>query len=326
MVWKPRGIAPVCLANDNLPGIYLSGDRVIDVCMLGNGGMMPLPGRPLSSALLRVGGETILFDAGEGTQVAWRISDFSFRSTSTILLSHAHADHIAGLPGVLFQIAHSTRTEPVTIYGPQWTAEVVQVLLSIVGRLPYELRVVHLEGHELVDLPGGANLTALPLDHRAPCLGYSISLPRLPRFNPEKAQANGVPMELWKTLQRGEETGGFTVEDITDGPRRGVRVSLITDTRFMDELIPFVNASDLLICESMFASDDDTERARERGHLTIRQACRIAREAQVGRLWLTHFSPKIQHPEEHAAFAQSLFPNAEIAYSGLRATVTFPDD
>ena len=298
---------------------------MIDVCMLGNGGMMPLPGRPLSSALLRVGGETILFDAGEGTQVAWRVSDFSFRSTSTILLSHAHADHIAGLPGILFQIAHSTRTEPVTIYGPQWTAEVVQILTSIVGRLPYELRVVQLEGHELVDLPGGANLTALPLDHRAPCLGYSVSLPRLPRFNPEKARERGVPMELWKTLQRGEEAGGFTPDDVIDGPRRGVRVSLITDTRYFDEIVPFVNASDLLICESMFAEDADTERARERGHLTIRQACRIASDAQVGRLWLTHFSPKVQHPEDYTAFARSLFPNTEIAFSGLRAAVAFPE-
>src|SRR5688572_23554555 len=108
--------------------------------------MMPLPGRPLSACLVRIGGSTILFDCGEGTQVSWRVSGWPYRPTGTILLSHVHADHVAGLPGVLFQIAHSGRTEPVTIYGPAPTPDIVQHLLTIVGRLPYELRVATLEG------------------------------------------------------------------------------------------------------------------------------------------------------------------------------------
>ena len=101
---------------------------------------MPLPGRPLSATAFRVGSETFLFDVGEGTQVNWRACDFTFNSCGTILLSHVHADHVAGLPGVLYQIGYSGRREPLTIYGPQWTKEIVTALMSVVGRLPFGLR------------------------------------------------------------------------------------------------------------------------------------------------------------------------------------------
>ena len=287
--------------------------------------MMPLPKRALSATLVRIGANTILFDAGEGTQVSWRVSDWTFRSTSTILLSHVHADHIGGLPGILFQIAYSGRTDPVTIYGPEWTDQVVTALLTIVGRLPFELRVETLEGGEVFELPEGARLSTLQLSHRIPCLGYSISVPRLPKFNPDRARELGVPLEHWQRLHQGESVGGFEPEDVSDGPRRGVRLSLITDTRYMDELASFVSGSDLLVCESMYVDDDDADRAWERGHMTLRQAARVARDGRVKRLWVTHFSPKVQCPLEHESFARQLFSGAEIGRPGLKATLAFPD-
>jgi ribonuclease BN (tRNA processing enzyme) len=169
--------------------------------------MMPLPGRPLSATLIRSGSETILFDCGENTQVNWRESGFAFRSTGSILLSHLHADHVAGLPGVLFQLAHAGRSDPVTIYGPERTHEIVSHLVVIVGRLPYELRVVELTGGESLELVAGFTLSALSLAHRMPCLGYRLDLPRAPRFDPERARALGVPVEGWSRLQRGETVG-----------------------------------------------------------------------------------------------------------------------
>lgn len=299
---------------------------MIDVCLLGSGGMMPLPDRPLSSVLFKIGSETYLFDAGEGTQVSWRVSDFTFNSCGTILISHVHYDHIGGLPGVLFQIGFSGRTEPLTIYGPNPVYEVVKALLSITGWLPFEVRVVELGGGEAVQLADGVVLSTMALSHNVQCLGYSISRPRLPRFLPAKARSLNIPVDYWKDLHAGQAVGGFDPELVTGPHRKGVRLSLITDTRYSDEIAHFVRYSDLLVCESMYAGDEDTARAWERGHMTIRQACRIAREGEVKQLWLSHFSPKVQLPSEYEPFARSLFSEATIGTSGLKASLVYPED
>lgn len=299
---------------------------MMDVCLLGNGGMMPLPNRPLSATLVRVGSETILFDCGEGTQVNWRASGFAYRPTGTILLSHVHADHVAGLPGVFFQIAFSGRTEPVTIYGPQWTPEVVQNLTSIVGRLPFELRVCQLEGGEAFAIGDDLVVRTLALHHRMPCIGYSIDVLRAPRFDPEKAKALDVPLEHWKTLQQGNPVDGISPSDVSGRPRRGLRLSLITDTSYFDDIVPFVRGSDLLIGEAMFADDADAQRAAERGHMTFSQAAKLAGDAEVRELWLTHFSPKIERPENHLPEVQSIFRNTSVGIPGLRTTLSFDDE
>lgn len=299
---------------------------MIDVCLLGNGGMMPLPGRPLSATLFRVGAQTILFDCGEGTQVNWRFSDLAYRPTSTILLSHLHADHVAGLPGVLFQIAFSGRTEPLALYGPERTTEIVANLLSIVGRLPFELRVGQLEGGETFCLDDGVRISTLLLQHRNACIGYTIDVPRAPRFNPERATELGVPVEDWKRLQDGETVAGVSPEDVCGPPRRGLKLGLITDTSYFDDLVPFVANSDLLVCEAMFAEDSDLERARERGHMTFSQATNLAREAGVRQLWLTHFSPRVENPESYLYSVRAQFPHTEIGRRGLKMTLAFHEE
>lgn len=286
---------------------------------------MPLPGRPLSSCLLRVNGETILWDCGEGTQVSWRASGWAFRSTSTILLSHLHADHVAGLPGILFQIAHSDRNEPVTIYGPPRTHEVVSHLFSIVGRVPFELGVGELSGGEEIDLPGGLRATTLPVQHRSPCLAWRLDLSRAPRFDPERATALGVPVAEWSRLQAGETVDGVEPAEVLGPPRRGLRVSLVTDTALVDDLAGFVAESDLLVCEAMYARDEDSERARERGHMTARQAATVAAAGGVRALWLTHFSPAVEDLAELAAVARSAYPEAVAGAPGLTTTLRFVD-
>lgn len=299
---------------------------MIDLCLLGNGGMMPLPGRPLSATLIRSGSETILFDCGENTQVNWRLSGFAYRTTSTILLSHLHADHVAGLPGVLFQIAHSGRIEPVTIYGPEHTFEIVSHLTAIVGRLPYELRVIQLAGGESLDIPAGFRLSTLALQHRMPCLGYRLDLPRAPRFDPDRAKALGVPVTDWSRLQRGETVNGIAPIQVLGPPRRGLRVALITDTSLIDTLTAFVADSDLLVCEAMYADDADADRAQQRGHLTARQSARLAAVAHVRHLWLTHFSPSVEDLSTITTIVHQEFPNAIAGTPGLAMTLSFDDE
>lgn len=287
---------------------------------------MPLPGRPLSACLIRVKGETILWDCGEGTQVNWRTSGWPFRSTGTILLSHLHADHIAGLPGILFQIAHSGRREPVTIYGPPRTHEVVQHLFSIVGRVPYELGVAELEGGETFDLPGDVSASCILGQHHVPCLAYRLEVSRGRRFDADRARQLNIPIEHWSRLQAGESVDGAIPADVLGPARRGLGLSLVTDTAIFDELTPFVAGSDLLVCEAMYADDDLVERARQRGHMTARQAARLAADAEVRALWLTHFSPAVVDPAAIAEVARQEYPSAVAGTPGLTTTLRFDDD
>lgn len=288
--------------------------------------MMPLPDRPLSSLLIRIRGETLLFDCGEGTQIAWRRSGWPFRPTGTILLSHLHADHVAGLPGILFNIAHSGRTEPVTIYGPERTYEIASNLTSIVGWVPFDLRVVELQGGESLQLDDDVRLATLRLEHQMPCLGFTIAVSRAPRFDPERASELGVPVQDWKRLQQGEAIGGVQPGDVSGPARRGLKLALITDTSTFDGIIEFVRDSDLLVCESMYADDDDVDKAHERGHMTARQAAALAREAGVRALWLTHFSPSVTDLSMLTGPAQAEFPGAVIGESGLTTTLRFDEE
>lgn len=287
---------------------------------------MPLPGRPLSATVFRVGSDVVLFDCGEGTQVSWRASGFGFRQTSTILLSHLHADHIAGIPGVLFQISFSGRTEPLTIIGPPHTREVLSNLISIVGRLPFELRVAEIGGGESFSLGDDMIVSTMLLEHNVPCIGYVVDVPRAPRFDPERARELGVPMDDWKTLQEGSSVGDITPDQVSGPPRRGIRMALVTDTSYDPEIAGFVSGADILICEAMFAEDSDEERAKERGHMTFRQAATLACDGQVGELWLTHFSPMVERPEDYLEQTQATFQNSVIGHSGLCKVFPFLDE
>ncbi len=303
---------------------------MIDICMLGLGGMMPLPQRWLSSMLLRSDSDVVLVDCGEGTQISWRYSKWSFRPVNAIVLTHFHADHVAGIAGVLFMIAHSGRTEPLVILGPQGTYEIVQALTVVVPGLPYPVQVMELGGGDSYTLPGGLEINTLDADHRIPCLCYTFSRGRAPRFEPNTARDLGIPVTLWSKLQAGEsvEVSGrrFTPDQVLGPQRRGLKVAYITDSRPTPAMPDFVRDADVLVCEGTYGDPELRERARSRGHMVFDQAAAIARDAEVRRLILTHFSPSMMEPEDYLHFAQEIFPASEIGRQHETITLSFDDD
>ena len=216
---------------------------------------MPLPGRWLSCVLMRCGSALTLFDCGEGTQIPWKSLGWGFRQLGAVCLTHKHADHVAGLPGVLFMVAHAGRTEPLEIYGPPGTTYVVEGLRRIAAELPFPVEIHEMRGGEQFELPGGLHGSSASAAHGIPCLAYRAELERAPAFQVERAQALGLPVQLWSRLQRGEtlvHNGSLiTPEQVLGPPRRGISVAFITDTRPTPALSAFAHDVDLLICESM---------------------------------------------------------------------------
>ncbi len=301
---------------------------MIDVCILGTGGMMPLPGRWLSCALVRCGAALTLLDCGEGTQIPWKTTGWGFRQLGTICLSHMHADHVAGLPGVLFMVAHAGRTEPLDIYGPVGTKYVVEGLRRIAPELPFPIFIHELDGGEYFSLPGGLQGSCSPAAHGIPCLAYRLDLPRVPAFQVEKAQALGLPVQLWSRLQKGEtltfQDKIIRPEQVLGEPRRGISLAYITDTRPTDSLSDFVHEVDLLICESMYDNPADHALALAHAHMLSAESASIASKAAVKALLLTHFSPKIQDTTQAEKAARAVFANARAAYDGQVITLEYP--
>lgn len=300
---------------------------MIDICLLGTCGMMPLPGRWLSSVLLRCGSNLVLFDCGEGTQVPWKSLGWGFRQLGAICLTHMHADHVAGLPGVLFMVAHAGRTEPLALYGPPGTTYVVEGLRRIAQDLPFPVEIHELRSQQNFDLPGGLHGSCTPAAHGIPCLAYRAELERRPAFQAEKAQALGLPVQLWSRLQRGEVVEyngqGVQPEQVLGPPRRGISVAFITDTRPTAALSALAHDVDLLICESMYDNPEDLPLARSNAHMLAEESAGIAKAAAAHALVLTHFSPKINDPSHAEKAARRVFPNTRAARDGMVITLDF---
>lgn len=300
---------------------------MIDVLLLGNGAMQPMPDRFLSSTLFRVGSRLHLIDCGEGTQVAMRMFHWGFKALESIMLTHFHADHIAGLPGLMHTLAHTGKTEPLHIFGPKHTHEVLSHLFFIVPNLPFEVYVHEMEHDDSAELAGGLRLRVAAGEHRGTVLAYRFDLDRAPAFLPDNAIALGVPQRMWGQLQKGNkvEVNGriVTPEDVLSGPRRGVSLGLATDTRPVPAIRDLMEGVDLLICEATYGDDNDAEKARERGHMTFREAATLAKNANAGALWLTHFGVGLTAPDDYVANATDVFPNTTLGESGLSGTIAF---
>ena len=300
---------------------------MIDLLLLGTGAMVPLPDRPLSSLIVRSGGSLALFDCGEGTQVQMRKFHWGFRRLDVICLTHLHADHVAGLPGLFHTVANAGRTEPMIIYGPSGAAAVVAGLRVIAAQLPYEIVVSELSDGDRFDFPNGLRGQVREADHHVTCLVYRIELDRAPAFDPRKAEALGIPRPQWSRLQRGEAVavGDDMVRPVAvvGPPRKGLSFAFLTDSRANESLREFVNGVDLLVSEGTYALDDDEADAARHGHMTIRQACAQARAAGVDRLWLTHFSGRIDDPHRHQDDARTIFAATDIGEPGLSARLSF---
>ncbi|HZS78703.1 MAG TPA: ribonuclease Z [Ktedonobacteraceae bacterium] len=303
---------------------------MIDICMLGTCGMMPLPGRWLSCALVRYGSNLILLDCGEGTQIPWKALGWGFRQLGAICFTHMHADHVLGLPGVLFMVAHAGRTEPLDIYGPQGMIYVLEGLLRVVPDLPFPLQIHELKSGEQFPLPGGLHGSCVSAAHGIPCLAYRIDLDRNPAFQPERARSLGLPVQFWSRLQHGEtvEFSGQTfTPDMVLGPaRRGISLAFITDTRPTRQLSEFVRDVDLLICESMYDNLEDLPLAKANAHMLSEESAGIAKAAGAHALLLTHFSPKISDPSTAERTAKKVFPRTKAARDGFVTTLSFPAD
>jgi ribonuclease Z len=303
---------------------------VIDICLLGTCGMMPMPGRWLSCALVRSGSSLTLLDCGEGTQVPWKALGWGFRQLGAICFTHMHADHVLGLPGVLFMVAHAGRTEPLHIYGPQGMGYIIEGLRRVVPDLPFPLHMHELRSGEQFALPGNMRASCASAAHGVPCLAYRIELPRNREFQLERAKASGLPVQLWSRLQHGQsvEYNGqiFQPDSVLGPPRRGISFAFITDTRPARQLADLARDADLLICESMYDDPADLPLAKANAHMLAEESAGIAAAAGAHSLILTHFSPKIYDPSRAEKAARAVFANTRAARDGMVITLDYPDN
>lgn len=303
---------------------------MLDLCLLGTSGMMPLPGRWLTALMTRLSGSSLLIDCGEGTQIAIREKGWSVNPIDTICFTHYHGDHISGLPGLLLSMGNSERKEPVTLIGPKGLEKVVNSLRIIAPGLPFELHFIELSGREQSIEINGYHINAFRVNHNVVCYGYTITVPRGGRFYPEMAQKNDVPMKLWSRLQKGEEImydGRLYTPDMVIGPpRRGIKLTYCTDTRPTESLIENAHKSDLLICEGMYGEEDKDDKAVENKHMTFKEAANVARKAEVSKLWLTHYSPSLLNPGAYIKKLKNIFPDIYAGKDGMSCTLEFLDE
>ncbi len=305
-------------------GIYM-----LDICLLGTGGMMPLPYRWLTSMAARCNGSDLLIDCGEGTQIALKKKGWSPKPIDVICFTHYHADHISGLPGFLLSMGNAERTEPVTLIGPRGLSRVVSALRVIAPELPFELRLIELEEpREHLEI-GPYHIDAYKVHHNVTCYGYCISIPRKGRFDAERAKAQDIPLKFWNPLQKGntvEEDGRVYTPDMVMGPdRKGLKVVYCTDTRPVPVIAEYAKDADLFICEGMYGEPEKAASARDKKHMTMYEAAELARKAQPAEMWLTHYSPSVMYPEEYMENVRKIFPRTKAAKDGWSVDLMFDE-
>ena len=265
---------------------------MLDVCLLGCGGMMPLPYRYLTALMTRFNGSSLLIDCGEGTQVAVKEKGWSFKPIDVICFTHYHGDHISGLPGLLLTMGNADRREPLTLIGPKGLERVVGCLRVIAPELPFPIIFKEIEGAEQTFEMNGYRLKAFRVNHNVLCYGYTLEIDRAGKFDAAKAKAQEIPLPYWSRLQNGET--------IAEG-------------------------ADLFICEGMYGEKGKAAKAVEYKHMTFYEAAEIARGAQVREMWLTHYSPSLTHPEPYMDEVWKIFPGAKAGKDGMSAELMFED-
>jgi len=303
---------------------------MIEVCLLGSGGMMPLPDRRLTAMLFRYKGRLLLIDCGEGTQLPIKLAGWGFKAIEAILLTHYHGDHVAGLPGLLMTMGNSGREEPLTIIGPTYLYEVIKGLCVIVPKLPFEIRLIELPEEEINTINlGEIEISTLPLEHSMPCVAYCIELKRPPKFDVDRAISSRIPKKYWNRLQKGENIeyndSLFTPEMVLGEKRKGIKVVYCTDSRPVEGLSDFAKESELLILEGMYGDNDMLSNAIEKQHMLFSEAAEIAKSSNSKELWLTHFSPSVKNPEEFLVNASSIFSNTFIGKELMFKTLNYED-
>ena len=303
---------------------------MLELCLLGCGGMMPLPYRKLTSLMARYNGKSILIDCGEGTQVGIKEIGWSFKPIDVICFTHYHADHISGLPGLLLTLGNAQRTEPLLLVGPKGLERVVTALRVIAPDLPFPVVFRELKEKTETIEQDGYRIRAFRVNHNVTCYGYTIEIDRAGKFDVERARANGVEMQYWSRLQKGEVIvlpDRTLTGDLVMGPsRKGIKCTYTTDTRPVPSIVEHARNADLFICEGMYGEKDKQAKAVEHKHMTFYEAARLAKEAEVGELWLTHYSPSLTRPEEFMDEVRRIFPRAKAGKDRKSAELNFEDD
>ena len=306
----------------------------MEAFILGCGGMMPLPYRHLTSVLLRRDGDLFLFDGGEGTQVSLRRLNLKWKKINAIFVSHTHADHVTGLPGILMLNAQVERTEPLFIFGPPKIKEYIETSRKVLDMyMNYPIEVKEITAPSIVFEGDGFYIRAFPLDHTKTCVGYTLEeLDRPGEFNPEKAELLNVPVgPLWGKLQKGQpvvSSDGKTVfpEDVMGKKRSGRKFSFVTDTLYKTSIAKEVYGSDLLVCEAMF-ENDLIDQAKEKKHMTAREAALIARDSNSLRMYMIHYSPRYNDKELEKLLLQAreIYPGAELSKDRMCIDIPYVD-
>ena len=303
---------------------------MLDVCLLGCGGMMPLPRRWLTALMTRYNGSNLLIDCGEGTQIAIKEKGWSFKPIDVICFTHYHGDHISGLPGLLLTMGNADRKEPLTLVGPKGLERVVNSLRVIAPELPFPLKFIELKEAEEKLVLCGYHITAYRVNHNVTCYGYTLEIPRKGKFCAQRAKELEIPVKLWSRLQNGEEIdfeGRLLKPDMVMGKdRKGIKLTYCTDTRPHPAITQNAKNSDLLILEGMYGEAEKAAKAREYKHMTFAEAGRIAKEAQVKEMWLTHYSPSLVHPEDYMEDIRKIFPKSYPGYDGKSYELQFEEE
>jgi ribonuclease Z len=302
---------------------------MLSVTFLGTGAACPTVDRNVAGLAVQREGETILFDCGEGTQRQMMRYGVGFSFTE-VFFSHFHADHMLGIIGLVRTMGLQDRTAPVTLYGPRGAQRILGAAMSLgIERNRFPVEIVEIKAGDRLTRDE-YDIVVFETDHRADTVGYALAEHiRLGRFHPERARELGVPEgPLWGRLHKGETVtldDGRTVRpaDLVGAPRRGRTLVYTGDTRPSPLVVAAARGADLLIHEATFGGDE-AERAVETGHSTASEAARVAHEAGVRRLVLTHISPRYtRDAPELLAEAQAVFPETVVARDGMMVEVGF---
>lgn len=306
----------------------------MEAFVLGCGGMMPLPYRHLTSVLLRRDGDLFLFDGGEGTQVSLRRLNLKWKKINAIFVSHTHADHVTGIPGLMMLSSQVDRDEPLYIYGPPKIAEYIESSRKVLDMyINYPVIVKEITAPCVCYEGDGFYIRAFPLQHTKTCVGYTLEeLDRPGQFFPEKAIEKNVPCgPLWAQLQSGKEVlsaDGKLVkpEDVMGQKRSGRKFSYVTDSMYLPSIAQEVKGSDLLICESMFTKELE-DQAKEKKHMTSVQAATIAKDGNVKKMGLIHYSPRYTDYDLKNLLeeAQEIFPETVLTKDRMIFDIPYVD-
>jgi ribonuclease Z len=289
----------------------------LDIVFLGTSASAPTAGRAPTALLVRRGGDRLLFDCAEGTQRQLMRSSLGLPDLDEIFLTHYHADHTLGLPGLLKTFALRGREVPLTVYGPPGLRELFNDLRRIFGKVTYPLETIEVRPGEALERDG-YRILVFPVHHGVSAVGYAVDEPDRPgEFDAAAADALGIPFGPERgALQRGEsvtlpDERVVTPDTVIGASRRGRRVVITGDTAPVETVRVLAEGADVLVHEATF-SEDEHERAEETLHSTARQAAEIAAAAGVRLLALTHFSPRYFGPElleeARAVFASTVAP------------------